>query len=45
MKFLLIVLIIRFLIELVSHKKNKAPVKDADVISERILHPAEFELR
>lgn len=45
MKFLMFVLITRFVIELVSNKKGGTHVNDADVMNERILHPAEFNLR
>jgi len=45
MKFLLIGLIIRFLIELVSNKKKIIDTNDADVITGRVFHPAEFALR
>ena len=45
MKFLLLVLIIRFLVELVSNKKNSTDTNDADVITGRVFHPAEFALR
>jgi hypothetical protein len=45
MKFLMTVLIIRFVFKLVSNKKNIPDADDADVRTARILHPAEFALR
>ena len=45
MKFLMTVLIIRFVFELVSNKKNISNADDADVRTGRIFHPAEFALR
>jgi hypothetical protein len=45
MKFLMFVLITRFVIELVSNKKNRTQVNDADVMNEKIFHPAEYNLR
>lgn len=45
MKFLLVVLVIRFLAEMVSNKKNSTGTNDADVMTGRIFHPAEFALR
>jgi hypothetical protein len=45
MKFLIFVLITRFVIELVSNKKDKPHVSEADVMNEKIRHPAEFNLR
>ncbi len=43
--FQLVGLIIRFLIELVSNKKNIMNTNDADVITRRVFNPAEFALR
>ena len=45
MKFLMTVMIIRFVFKLVSNKKNISDADDADVKTGRILHPAEFALR
>ena len=45
MKFLITVMIIRFVFELVRNKKNISDADDADVRTARILHPAEFALR
>jgi hypothetical protein len=44
MKFLMIVLAIRFIAELVSNKR-KNNNNDANVMNEKIIHPAEFALR
>lgn len=45
MKFLMFVLITRFVFELVSNKKNKTHLSEADMMNEKIFHPAEFNLR
>jgi len=45
MKLLLVGLIIRFLVELVSYKKSNIDPNDADVITRKVFHPAEFALR
>ena len=45
MKFLLIVLTIRFLAEMVSNNKKNTDKNDADLRTGRIFHPAEFALR
>jgi hypothetical protein len=42
MKFLLIVLAVHFVAEIFSKRKEN---KGADVMNERVLHPAEFNLR
>lgn len=45
MKFLLIVLIIRFVIELVSNKNKTIQEDDTEVVNTKIFHPSEYELR
>jgi hypothetical protein len=45
MKFLLIVLIIRFLAEMVSNKKNNTDTNAAGMKRDKTFHPAEFALR
>ena len=45
MKFLLIVLIIRFLFGLVSNKKDTVHANKAGETNEDFRHPAEFDLR
>ncbi len=45
MKFLFVVLTIRFLVEMMSNKKNSTNANDKGVGSGKIYHPAEFELR
>jgi hypothetical protein len=45
MKFLMFVLFTHFVIELVSNKKNKTHVNEAEAMNEKIYHPAEFNLR
>jgi hypothetical protein len=45
MKFLLTVLTIRFLVEMVSNKKNSTDTNDPDLRSGKTFHPAEFALR
>ena len=45
MKFLMFALITRFVIELVSNKKDRAHVSESDVMNEKVRHPAEFNLR
>ena len=45
MKLLMFVLITRFVIELVSNKNGRTHVGEVDVMNEKILHPAEFNLR
>jgi hypothetical protein len=45
MKFLMSVLFIRFVIDLVSNKKNITDANKKDPGPGRILHPAEFALR
>jgi len=45
MKFLIAVLIIRFVIARVSNKKDTIQTNDAEAITGRIFHPAEFALR
>ena len=45
MKFLLAVLIIRFVIELVSKKENEIEINEANENPVRIMHPAEYLLR
>ena len=45
MKFLLVVLIIRFLVGALTSKKNKNDQDAVEVESEKIFHPAEFGLR
>lgn len=44
MKFLLIVLAVRFLIELLTSRKSKTTETEITK-TEKILHPAEYELR
>ncbi len=45
MKFLLIVLIIRFLMELVSNRNKTIKADDTVVENTKIFHPSEYELR
>ena len=45
MKFLIAVLSIRFLIELVSNKKNEIEISEENENSARTIHPAEYLLR
>ena len=45
MKFLAIVLFIRFAIELISNKKIETNTNDVEVRTGRVFHPAEFLLR
>ena len=45
MKFLLIVLAIRFIIELFSSKPNAKNEAETEKTNELIRHPAEYELR
>ena len=45
MQFLLVGLIIRFLVELLSYKKSNIDSNDADMITRKVFHPAEFALR
>jgi hypothetical protein len=45
MKFLIGVLIIRFLIETVSKKENKSSVQKSGVNNNSVRHPAEYALR
>lgn len=45
MKFLVIVLVIRFIIQLVSNKRNNTNTNDAGAGKVKIFHPAEFGLR
>lgn len=43
MKFLLIVLAVRFVIELISNKGNNN--KESEAKTQNVFHPAEYELR
>ena len=45
MKFLMIVLFIRFVIGLVSNKENKIRERKPIVMNDKVYHPAEFDLR
>jgi hypothetical protein len=45
MKFIMIVLAIRFVAELVTNKKNTGNENKPEVRNEKIYHPAEFILR
>ena len=45
MKLLLIVLTIRFIVELISNKRNDNRNKNDEVMNENIRHPAEYQLR
>ncbi len=45
MKFVMIVLVIRFVAELISSKRKKVAISEGNERNEKILHPAEFELR
>ena len=45
MKFLLIVLIIRFLVEAITKKDKNAMEEVGEVMNEKIYHPSEFQLR
>ena len=45
MKFLLIVLIIRFLVEAISKKDKTVLEEDEAVMNVKIYHPSEFQLR
>lgn len=44
-KFLIGVLLVRFLLEAVSKKDKNANVHKADVKNSNVRHPAEYELR
>ncbi|MBK7291734.1 MAG: hypothetical protein KBF82_13570 [Chitinophagaceae bacterium] len=45
MKFLLVVLAIRFIVELISNKRKENKNSDAEVLNKNIRHPAEYQLR
>lgn len=45
MKFLIGVLVVRFLIEAVSKKDKNANVHKGDMKNSNVRHPAEYELR
>jgi len=45
MKFLLIVLVIHFIVEMIAKKREKRSVQDDHGKIERTVHPAEFDLR
>ncbi|MBI5857875.1 MAG: hypothetical protein HZB42_09560 [Sphingobacteriales bacterium] len=45
MKYLIAVLVIRFLIEVVARKNKNANVQKADMKSSSVRHPAEYILR
>ena len=45
MKFLLIVLIIRFLVEAITKKNKTVMEEDEKGINVKIYHPSEFQLR
>lgn len=45
MKFILIVLIIRFAIELVSKKNKIVMEEDQERVNNKTYHPSEFQLR
>lgn len=44
-KYLLVVLIIRFTVELIANKRKGNKVTDVDVLNDAIRHPAEYQLR
>ena len=45
MKFLLVVLVIRFVIELIVPKNRNVIEEDEKVVNVKIHHPSEFQLR
>ena len=45
MKFIMVVLTIRFIAEVISKVRNKAKAGDKNEINENVRHPAEYELR
>jgi hypothetical protein len=45
MKFLLIVLIIRFLVEAITKKNKTVLEEDEELMNVKIHHPSEFQLR
>jgi len=45
MKFMMIVLTIRFIAEVISNKRNKISHKGRDEMTESVRHPAEYGMR
>ena len=45
MKFLIIVLAIRLIVEWITGKTNKINVQENGMMNDKIRHPAEYELR
>ncbi|MBL0267344.1 MAG: hypothetical protein IPP99_01315 [Chitinophagaceae bacterium] len=45
MKFLIIVLAIRLIVEWITGKTNKSNVQENGMMNDKIRHPAEYELR
>ena len=45
MKFLIIVLAIRLIVEWITGKTNKGNVQENGMMNDKIRHPAEYELR
>jgi hypothetical protein len=45
MKFLIIVLAIRLIVEWITGKTNKINVQENGMVNDTIRHPAEYELR
>ena len=45
MKFLMIVLAVHFVGEVITNKRKVVKNNNADEINEKVLHPAEFNMR
>lgn len=45
MKFLMIVLAVHFIGEVISNKRKGVKNKNADEKNDRVIHPAEFNIR